>query len=306
MDNRWWTKDTVAVVTGGKRGIGYAIVRRLAANGIRVISTDPDLQMGRAALKTLHNAGFDNAVFYQLDVKDDKGIHVFAKWMKQQYGKLDILVNNAGIMGISIDYDILKAKQADPRLIFSGKTVEGIRENYEMAKECIDINYYGTKRMVKALLPLMKNANDGGGRIVNVSSRAGVLEFLQNEALRQQLNDLDNLNEVKIDTFLESFLKDFQEGLLKSNGWPVQFSSYYASKAAVSAYTRVVARQNPDMYVNCVHPGYVKSEMNFNTGHLSYDEGAEGPVMLALLPPGSPSGQYYNRKEIASFYFLEK
>ncbi|GLJ50152.1 hypothetical protein SUGI_1067080 [Cryptomeria japonica] len=306
MDSRWWTKETVAVVTGSKRGIGYAIVRRLAENGIRVILTDPDQEVGTAAVKTLQDAGFDNVIFYQLDVKDDTGIHVFEKWMKERYGKLDILVNNAGIMGISIDYDILKANQADPRQIFSGKTVEGISESYEMAKECIDINYYGTKRMAEAFLPLLKRASDAGGRIVNVSSRAGVLEFLQNEALRQQLNDLDNLNEVKIDTFLESFLKDFQEGLLKNNGWPVQFSAYYVSKAAVSAYTRVLARQNPDMYVNCVHPGYVKSEMNFNTGHLSTDEGAEGPAMLALLPPGSPSGQYYNRKERASFYFLDK
>ncbi|GLJ50151.1 hypothetical protein SUGI_1067070 [Cryptomeria japonica] len=65
------------------RGIGYEIVHRSLANGIHVISTDPDLQMGRASLKILHNVGFDNAIFYQLDVKDDRGIHVFAKWMKQ-------------------------------------------------------------------------------------------------------------------------------------------------------------------------------------------------------------------------------
>lgn len=302
MENRWWTTETKAVVTGAQRGIGFAIARKLASKGLHVILTDRDREGGSAAIKTLNDAGFDNVVFYQLDVQDGMAVHEFANWVKQQYGELDILVNNAGILGLSIDYDILKANQADPVQIFHGHTVEGISENCEMAKKCIDTNYYGTKRMVEALLPLLK----AGGRIVNVSSRAGLLQLFPTETLRQELSDLSNLTEDKIETFLERFLKDFQQGLVKSNGWPYPFSAYCVSKAAINAYTRLLAQQHDEFYVNCVHPGNVKTDITFNKGVLSTDEGAEGPVMLALLPPGSPSGHYYNKKEIASFYFLHQ
>lgn len=186
------------------------------------------------------------------------------------------------------------------------RTVKGISESYEKAKECIEINYYGTKKMVEAFLPLMKHASEGGGRIVNVSSRAGVLEFIPSEALRQQLSNLNDLTEDKIDAFLQEYLKDFEHGLLKSNGWPVKRSAYFISKAAVNAYTRLLALQHPDLYVNCVHPGFISTDINLNAGTLSTDEGAKGPVMLALLPKGSPSGQYYDQTKIASFDVLPK
>uniref|UniRef100_A0A0D6R346 (+)-neomenthol dehydrogenase n=1 Tax=Araucaria cunninghamii TaxID=56994 RepID=A0A0D6R346_ARACU len=306
MEERWWTKETVAVVTGAQRGIGYAIARRLAGNGIQVILIDRDGEGGTAAVKALNDAGLHNVAVYQVDVQDGMAINEFANWVKQHYGKLDILVNNAGILGIEIDYDIMKARGVDPRQIFSGNIVEGISENYEMAKACIDINYYGTLENVEALLPLLKLSGDAGGRIVNVASRAGLLETFPSETLRQELNDLDNLTENKVDKFIKNFLMDFEQGLLKTNGWPLRLSAYRVSKAAIIAYTRILAREHADMYVNCVHPGYVRTDITFNTGVYSIDEGAEGPVMLALLPPGSPSGQYYNKKEIASIYFLHK
>ncbi|XP_057823952.2 (+)-neomenthol dehydrogenase isoform X5 [Cryptomeria japonica] len=174
---RWWKEDTVGVVTGANKGIGYAIVRQLAENGICVILTARDEERGKAAAKTLSDEGFHNVVFHQLDVQDESSIQAFSNWVKEKYGKLDILVNNAGISGLEINYDILKANNTDPtKLITSGGTIEGISESYEKAEECIDINYYGTKRMVEALLPLLKLASEGGGRIVNMTSRAGVLE----------------------------------------------------------------------------------------------------------------------------------
>ncbi|KAH9295770.1 hypothetical protein KI387_039358, partial [Taxus chinensis] len=139
--------------------------------------------------------------------------------------------------------------------------------------------------MVEAVLPLLKLACEGGGRIVNVSSREGVLEYIPSETLRQQLGDFHNLTEDKIDAFLQTFLEDFQRGLLKINGWPVTYSAYFISKAAVNAYTRLLAREHPHMYVNCVHPGFVNTDLNFNVGKLSIDEGSQGPVMVALLPP---------------------
>lgn len=82
----------MAVVTGANKGIGYAIVRQLAKHGIRVILTARDEERGKAAAKSLNDEGFHNIVFHQVDVQDEKSIHLFANWMKEHYGKLDILV----------------------------------------------------------------------------------------------------------------------------------------------------------------------------------------------------------------------
>eukprot|EP01018_Ginkgo_biloba_P038647 Gb_21190 [translate_table: standard] len=262
--HRWWSEKTVAVVTGANKGIGYEIVRQLASNGIQ----------------------------------DPTSIAVFAEWIKQQYGKLDILVNNAAALGISIDADVLKAKEVDPKQIFTTTPikVEGISEDYEAAKTCIDIAYYGAKRTTEALLPLLK-LSDAGARIVNISSSAGLVKLRKFDlsfpsvTLRQQLSDLDNLSEEKLETFIYNFLEDFRQGLIESHGWPTKFSAYFISKAALNAYTRILARRYPSICVNSVHPGYVKTDMNFNSGVLSIEEGAEAPVMVALLPPGGPSDQ---------------
>eukprot|EP01018_Ginkgo_biloba_P038646 Gb_21191 [translate_table: standard] len=300
--HRWWSKDTVAVVTGANKGIGYEIVRQLASNGIQVVLTARNEERGLSAIHNLKECGLGNVVFHQLDVEDPSSIAALAEWMKQHYGKLDILVNNAAVVGLSIDDDILKAKEVDPKQIFTTSPikVEGISEDCEAAKTCIDINFYGTKRTTEAFLPLLK-LSDTGARIVNISSSAGLLKGIPSETLREQLSDLDNLTEEKLETFIHNFLEDFRQGLIESHGWPTKFSAYFISKAALNAYTRILARQYPSMYVNSVHPGYVKTDLNFNLGVLSIEEGAEAPVMVALLPPGGPSGQYFSRKEIANF-----
>lgn len=55
------------------------------------------------------------------------------------------------------------------------------------------------------------------------------------------------------------------------------------------------------MYINCVHPGYVKTDLNWNTGVMTVEDGARGPVMLSLLPDGGPTGCYFDRTEVAEF-----
>jgi 3-oxoacyl-ACP reductase-like protein len=50
---RWWSKDTVAVVTGANKGIGFEIVRQLAKEGITVVLTARDATRGKEALESL-------------------------------------------------------------------------------------------------------------------------------------------------------------------------------------------------------------------------------------------------------------
>ena len=62
-----------------------------------------------------------------------------------------------------------------------------------------------------------------------------------------------------------------------------------------------MARKFKNIIVNCVHPGYVVTDMTSQLGYMTVEEGAKGPVMSALLPDGGPSGVYFNQTQIAPF-----
>lgn len=95
-------------------------------------------------------------------------------------------------------------------------------------------------------------------------------------------------------------LKDLKEGTAKAKGWSSPPAGYRVSKAAMNAYTRLLAKKNPTFRVNCVCPGFVKTDINHNTGFRTVEEGAEGPVKLALLPDDGPSGRFFVRKDMAN------
>lgn len=128
-----------------------------------------------------------------------------------------------------------------------------------------------------------------------------MFQRVKNEWAKQVLSHTENLKEEKVDEVLTEYLKSYKEGSLEAKGWPVSMSAYIVSKAAINAYTRILVRKHPTLCVNCVCPGYVKTDINYNTGILTVEEGAESCVRLALLPEGSPSGMFFSRKEETSF-----
>eukprot|EP00879_Flechtneria_rotunda_P027054 GHRR01028914.1.p1 GENE.GHRR01028914.1~~GHRR01028914.1.p1 ORF type:complete len:188 (+),score=32.01 GHRR01028914.1:128-691(+) len=99
MENKWWDKRTVAIVTGANKGIGYEIARLLAEAGMAVIATSRNEELGQAAvnkLKGLQSIGDSQLQYHQLDISNQASVDAFASWVRQQHGKVDILVNNAG------------------------------------------------------------------------------------------------------------------------------------------------------------------------------------------------------------------
>ncbi|KAJ8900379.1 hypothetical protein K2173_025019 [Erythroxylum novogranatense] len=274
-----------AVVTGGNKGIGFEICRQLASNGIVVILTSRDEKRGLEAVEKLKKSGIssDYVMFQQLDVADTDSIASLADFVKNRAGKLDILVNNAGVSGIQLDVETWRASV--------GKNVR--------------INYYGAKSVIEALVPLLQLSDSP--RIVNVSSSMGKLQVTQlyykfvKRMGKGVLGDAENLTEQRVDDVLNQFLEDFKEDSLETKGWPVFLSAYVVSKAAMNAYTRIVAKKYPNFCVNSVCPGFVKTDINYQTGVLPVEEGAESPVRLALLPTGGPSGCFFFRKEETPF-----
>ena len=100
---------------------------------------------------------------------------------------------------------------------------------------------------------------------------------------------------------VEGFLEDVKENLIETKGWRVNFSAYFVSKAALNAYTRILASKYPKIAINSIHPWFVRTDINHNTGVMTTEEGAKGPVMLALMPEGGPSGLFFNTTEVSTF-----
>ncbi|MCD9640678.1 hypothetical protein HAX54_026128 [Datura stramonium] len=186
----------------------------------------------------------------------------------------------------------LKALEDEVPIKSNGKLIE----NFEWADECISINYYGAKRMIDAFIPLLLLSPSP--RVVNVSSLLGRIKLVSNEWAIKALSDVESLTTEKVDEVVNEFLTGFEEGLLKEKGWPTDMAAYKVSKAAMNAYTRIVAQKYSSMCVNCICPGYSKTDITCNTGLATPDDAAEGPVYLALLPEGGPSGQFFFRKNI--------
>ncbi|XP_059461950.1 salutaridine reductase-like [Corylus avellana] len=292
----------IAVVTGANKGIGFEICKQLASNGVEVILTARDVKRGNEAVEKLKAAGYSDVIFHQLDVGDKASISSFANFIKTQFGKLDILINNAGIAGSVINaedqegliqgyYEVAGGNRGSLEKVF--------KQTFETATDCIRTNYYGMKLVSKELIPLLQSSNSA--RIINVSSSLGQLKHIPNENTRKELGDVDGLTEGKVDKVVEGFLEDVKENLIQVKGWPTNLSAYLVSKAAVNAFTRVLAMKYPNIAINSVCPGYVKTDINHNTGVLTVEEGAKSPVTLALMPEGGPSGLFFSQTEVSTF-----
>jgi NAD(P)-dependent dehydrogenase (short-subunit alcohol dehydrogenase family) len=143
----------IALVSGGNRGIGYAICRGLARRGCLVILGARNAAEGRAAAQALQAEGL--ALEYRpLDVARDASVRSCVAAVLKRHGRIDILVNNAGVL-------------LDP----SGSRV--LDSRLDTYRTTFEINFYGALRLTQAVAPGMRKA--GYGRIVNMSSGLGQL-----------------------------------------------------------------------------------------------------------------------------------
>jgi len=138
----------IAIVTGGTKGIGFAIAETLVKAGAKVFICGRNKNDLRYALEDLSSHG--EAKGEICDVRSEDQIRLMFAECERVYGGVDILVNNAG-MGIF------------------GKTVEEI--SGEQFRQVIETNLLGTFYACHSAIPIMKRR--GGGYIINISSLAG-------------------------------------------------------------------------------------------------------------------------------------
>ena len=134
----------VALVSGGNRGIGLAIVRGLADAGLTTIAG------ARDAAATVDVSG---AQVQQLDITDDASVTAALAAIEQRHGRLDVLVNSAGV------------------LLDSGRAATA--PDLDLVRETLEVNLLGTWRLTAAALPLLHRAPEG--RIVSLTSGMGSL-----------------------------------------------------------------------------------------------------------------------------------
>ena len=141
-------KDKIAVVTGGSKGIGYAIAESLLKNGAKVFICARDKSELKRALEKLSAFGqVDGEI---CDVRSEAQVQMMLDECVRIFGGVDILVNNAGI-GII------------------GKTVEEM--SAQEFEQTLETNLFGVFYTCHHAIPLMKKR--GGGYIINISSLAG-------------------------------------------------------------------------------------------------------------------------------------
>ena len=139
--------NKVALVTGGSRGIGAAIAKRLAADGANVaITYTKGADAAASVVKEIERAGA-KAIAIQADAADAKAVEAAVEKAVSTFGRLDVLVNNAGTA-------IPKKFEETP---------------LEELDRVIDINLRGTFVATKAALKHMKN----NGRIIMIGSCVG-------------------------------------------------------------------------------------------------------------------------------------
>jgi carbonyl reductase 1 len=143
--------------------------------------------------------------------------------------------------------------------------------------------------MCQAFLPLLRNP---GGRIVNLSSQAGRLRWFA-PWLRPLFLDPD-LTLDKLDALVREYdAAAARPGDEVKAGWPPM--AYAVSKAAVNAFTRILARENPGLRINSCCPGWVATELGAQAGPppKTPEEGARIPLHLAFGEIGETSGRYW-------------
>lgn len=261
------------LVTGGNKGIGFALVKRILHDfpDTFVLLGSRDIGRGEVAVREIkeENSEIGNRIqAIQIDTSNDFSVEQAAASVLSQFGAHSLygIVNNAGI--------------------YSGD----VRE----------VNILGPRRVFTAFLPLLATE----GRVVNISSASGP-NFVSKCAAERQAFLCDNAaitweEILGLVSLFESLRGDGGEAgvaALASNGFGTDL--YGFSKACLNAYTQMLARDFPQLRVNACTPGFIETDLTrgFATqsgktpaemGMKSPKEGTHSAIFLLFgEPPGN-------------------
>lgn len=141
---------TTAVVTGAASGIGLALARRAATDGMNVVLADVDEAGLDEAAATLEGAPAEGVLTVRCDVSDPDDVEALAARAYERFGSVELLCNNAGVGG-------------------GGTVAELSREDWEWV---LGVNLWGVIHGVTSFVPRMVESG-GPAHVVNTASMAG-------------------------------------------------------------------------------------------------------------------------------------
>lgn len=263
-----------ALVTGANQGIGFEIASLLLTSNdsIRVILGCRRQEAARdaaAKLIALTGANENRISILPIDLENfavNKAsaaqLEATDKIVAEQ--GLSVLINNAGF-----------AFKSDSTAPFS-----------EQSAVTTGINYGGTKNVFYNFLPLLLKWStthpNQPARVINVSSRAGLLHNIKNDRMKDALRSAE-LTEQVLDSMVETFCSVPKTTAQADN--PICSTAYGFSKVMLSALTRVHAKQFAGkLHVTATCPGWCRSNMAGDSAPRSAAQGAAAMVYLATAP----------------------
>jgi NAD(P)-dependent dehydrogenase (short-subunit alcohol dehydrogenase family) len=139
-----------------------------------------------------------------------------------------------------------------------GTVIGAVDVTADLMRQTFETNVFGIVRVLRAFLPVLQRST--GPVVVNVSSG------------------------------LASITRVSTHG---TPAYAYQGVAYPASKAAVNMITVQYAKALPNMRINAVEPGFTKTDLNWNTGRQTVEQGAEVIARVAQIGPDDPTGRYF-------------
>ena len=247
-----------ALITGANKGIGAEIAKKLLnTKKFRVILACRSEELGnKKAAELIAETGVPETnimVVGNFDLNKVESIQNAAALViknSQEQKPLDVLINNAGM---AFNHDATEAQSVQ-------------------AKVTLGVNYFGTKAVTNVFLPLVKN----GGRIINVSSRMGLIkdQVKNDELIDLFTNSPTKIGTVaKLDEIVNKYISLSDEAKSHAKaGFPE--SAYSFSKLVENALTRIQAVTEPEILargitITSLCPGFCATEFT------SYNKNAE-------------------------------
>jgi NAD(P)-dependent dehydrogenase (short-subunit alcohol dehydrogenase family) len=195
----------VSVVTGGTRGIGFAIAEALLKQGDSVAITGTSQQGTERAAERLRHATShsDRVIAMACDVRDATAVDAMFSEVATRFGGVDVLINNAGV-GV-------------------GRPIEDL--THDEWNRIIGINVTGVFHCCKAAIPHLRRRN--GGWIINISSLASKNPFAGGAAY--------SASKAALNAFSEAFMQEVRhENIRVSYVLPGSVATEFSGRAATT------------------------------------------------------------------------
>jgi carbonyl reductase 1 len=272
----------VAIVTGGNRGLGLSIVRKLCQQFTGdVYLTARSTPKGLKAVEALKAEGL-NPLFHELDITQPASISMLKEFIQDRYGGVDILINNAAE---SFDTNT----KATP---------------FRQAEILVQTNFKGTRSVCRSFIPMLKPHS----RLIIMSNAyIGLQKFMGPEVQAK----MESATVYELDRMLDEYVYAVKSDTYSNP--PDRVTKVFLVAMAKRLAQDLQGDRRRNILVNACCPGWTMSGASGSyldeSGRCGSaqakqpDAAAEDVVWLALLPAGttSPNGELVQYRKIVPF-----